>query len=164
MNLYHLIRLFAALAFSLPIIACAAPNEEAINLDPILGRWYPNTNGPSPFLDISQDKFVFEGAVTYKTTLIGESKGPDGYSALAFKVTDINRITEYGYGCGTPATYIEVSIIPSDDSTIMLMGDVILVYFFRGDAVLTEDGIYDLTDACIGNPFRRKEKVGYSPL
>jgi hypothetical protein len=44
----------------------------------------------------------------------------------------------------------------------MLMGDEIFIYFFRGDAVLTEEGIYDLTDGCIGVAFRRKETL--SPI
>jgi hypothetical protein len=152
-------------------IACTASNQDTINLNAILGRWYPNSNSQaqldvSPFLDISEETFVFDGAVVYQTTLIGVAKRrSEEERSLVFKVTGTDRTTEYGYGCGGPqVNYIRVGIMPYDSASTMLMGDRIFVDFYEGDAVLTDESIYEIFDGCIGVAFRRKEKVGYSPL
>jgi hypothetical protein len=168
MSSRHLTRLLATLIFSLSTTACTASNQDATSQEAILGRWYPNSNSQavldlSPFLDISKDKFVFEGDSIFYVTLLGATeKRPREASAsiLVFKVTDEIPSIKYGYGCVGGAKYIRVGIMPYDDAFTMYMGDRVFIEFYGGDVMLTNDGGYEFSGGCGGYAFRRKETVG----
>jgi hypothetical protein len=104
MHFRYFLRSLAVLTIGLSAIVGAASNQDAI-----LGRWYTTISDkalvdPSPFLDIFEDKFVFEGDSTYYTTLLATpNERHQGESTLVFKLTgEDHPVDAFAYGCAGP--------------------------------------------------------------
>jgi hypothetical protein len=156
MNLRYLTYFLAIWLSGLSIMTLAA-SASASNQDAVFGRWYPTTFGPASFLDISEDKIVFDNEVAYQTTVVGDF----GRGGVLFKVIGTKRNATEGYGCFGGTTYIIAEPLPTRGRRVsQITGGTMRIFFYFGDkeppAVPSIDA-FDYIGLCSGLPFARRQ-------